>query len=57
VAGWTRRGPRSGLIVGLRVFGEYALRVIDPVRVMTNLTGSVDVTDNDRISGWVSSSC
>src|SRR5258708_4636285 len=46
--------PRSGLIVGLRVFGEYALRVIDPVRVMTNLTGSVDVTDNDRIAGWVS---
>ena len=46
--------PRSGLIVGLRVFGEYALRVIDPVRVMTNLTGSVDVTNNDRISGWVS---
>jgi membrane protease subunit (stomatin/prohibitin family) len=46
--------PRSGLIVGLRVFGEYALRVIDPVRVMTNLTGSVDVTNNDRISSWVS---
>ena len=46
--------PRSGLIVTLRVFGEYALRVIDPVRMMTNLTGSVDVTDNERISGWVS---
>src|SRR5215472_7100865 len=46
--------PRSGLIVTLRVFGDYALRVIDPVRLMTNLTGSVDVTSNDRIAGWVS---
>ncbi|HEX4830208.1 MAG TPA: SPFH domain-containing protein [Trebonia sp.] len=46
--------PRSGLIVTLRVFGEYALRVIDPVRLITNLTSTVDVTDNDRIAGWVS---
>ena len=46
--------PRSGLIVTLRVFGDYALRVIDPVRLITNLTSTVDVTDNGRISGWVS---
>jgi len=46
--------PRSGLIVTLRVFGDYALRVIDPVRLITNLTASVDVTDNERIAGWVS---
>ena len=46
--------PRSGLVVGLRVFGDYALRVIDPVRLITNLTSTVDVTDNNRISGWVS---
>src|SRR5215472_11666863 len=46
--------PRSGLVVGLRVFGDYALRVIDPVRLITNLTSTVDVTDNSRISGWVS---
>jgi membrane protease subunit (stomatin/prohibitin family) len=46
--------PRSGLIVTLRVFGDYALRVIDPARLITNLTSTVDVTDNERIAGWVS---
>jgi membrane protease subunit (stomatin/prohibitin family) len=38
----------------LRVFGDYALRVADPVRLVTNLTATVDVTDNERIAGWVS---
>jgi membrane protease subunit (stomatin/prohibitin family) len=46
--------PRSGLIVTLRVFGDFALRVIDPVRLVTNLTSTVDVTDNNKIAGWVS---
>src|SRR6516164_10893437 len=46
--------PRTGLVVTLRVFGEYALRVIDPARLVTNLTSTVDVTDNERIAGWVS---
>ncbi|MFY9931019.1 MAG: SPFH domain-containing protein, partial [Streptosporangiaceae bacterium] len=46
--------PRTGLVVTLRVFGDYALRVADPVRLVTNLTSTVDVTDNERIAGWVS---
>jgi membrane protease subunit (stomatin/prohibitin family) len=46
--------PRSGLIVTLRVFGDYALQVMDPARLITNLTATVDVTDNERIAGWVS---
>ncbi len=46
--------PRTGLVVTLRVFGDYAMRVADPVRLVTNLTSTVDVTDNERISGWVS---
>jgi membrane protease subunit (stomatin/prohibitin family) len=45
---------RTGLVVTLRVFGEFAMRVIDPARLITNLTATVDVTDNERISGWVS---
>ncbi len=45
---------RTGLVVTLRVFGDYALRVIDPQRLITNLTSTVDVTDNERIAGWVS---
>jgi membrane protease subunit (stomatin/prohibitin family) len=46
--------PRTGLVVTLRVFGDYALRVIDPPRLITNLTATVNVTDNERIAGWVS---
>jgi membrane protease subunit (stomatin/prohibitin family) len=46
--------PRTGLVVTLRVFGDYALHVADPVRLITNLTATVDVTDNERIAGWVS---
>ncbi len=46
--------PQTGLIVTLRVFGDYAVRVQDPVALITNLTGTVDVTDNERIAGWVS---
>ena len=46
--------PRTGLVVTLRVFGEYAMRVIDPARLITNLTATVDVTDNNLIAGWVS---
>src|ERR1700728_427626 len=46
--------PRTGLVVTLRVFGDYALRIIDPARLITNLTSTVDVTDNEKIAGWVS---
>jgi membrane protease subunit (stomatin/prohibitin family) len=46
--------PRTGLVVTLRVFGDYALRVADPVRLITNLTATVDVADNERIASWVS---
>jgi membrane protease subunit (stomatin/prohibitin family) len=45
--------PQTGLIVTLRTFGEYALRVIDAPRLILNLTGTVDVTNNDAITGWV----
>jgi membrane protease subunit (stomatin/prohibitin family) len=46
--------PQTELVVTLRVFGDYSLRVQDPVALITNLTGTVDVTDNERIAGWVS---
>ena len=45
--------PVSGLIVTLRAFGEYALRVVDPQKLILNLVGTVDVTDNEAITGWV----
>jgi membrane protease subunit (stomatin/prohibitin family) len=45
--------PHTGLIVTLRMFGEYALRVVDPPRLILNLVGTVDVTNNEAITGWV----
>jgi membrane protease subunit (stomatin/prohibitin family) len=47
------RDPQTGTIVTLRVFGEYSLKVIDAVPLVTNLTGTVDVTNNDAITDWV----
>jgi membrane protease subunit (stomatin/prohibitin family) len=45
--------PQTGLIVTLRAFGEYALHVIDPARLILNLVGTVDVTRNDAVTDWV----
>jgi len=45
--------PHTGLIVTLRTFGEYALRVIDAPKLILNLVGTVDVTDNQAITAWV----
>jgi membrane protease subunit (stomatin/prohibitin family) len=45
--------PQTGLVVTLRAFGEYALRVVEPQRLILNLVGTVDVTNNESITGWV----
>lgn len=45
--------PVTGLVVALGVYGEYSLKVVDPQLLLTNLTGTVDVTDNDAITDWV----
>src|SRR5215470_13768686 len=45
--------PVTGLIVTLRTFGEYALRVIDAPKLILNLVGTVDVTDNNAVTAWV----
>ncbi|GAC1314527.1 MAG: hypothetical protein NVSMB12_07940 [Acidimicrobiales bacterium] len=45
--------PQTGMIVTLRVFGDYALKVSDPGKLVLNLTGTVDVTNNEAITGWV----
>jgi membrane protease subunit (stomatin/prohibitin family) len=45
--------PQTGLIVTLRTFGEYSLRVADPQKLILNLTGTVNVTDNNAITAWV----
>jgi membrane protease subunit (stomatin/prohibitin family) len=45
--------PQTGLIVTLRAFGEYSLQIADPTKLILNLVGTVDVTDNDAITAWV----
>jgi membrane protease subunit (stomatin/prohibitin family) len=46
--------PQTGMIMTLRVFGDYSMQVKDPGALITNLTGTVDVTDNERITFWMS---
>jgi membrane protease subunit (stomatin/prohibitin family) len=45
--------PQTGMLVTLRVFGDYSLRVVDPIALLTNLTGTVDVANNEAITLWV----
>jgi membrane protease subunit (stomatin/prohibitin family) len=45
--------PQTGLIVTLRSFGEYAMRVTDAPKLILNLTGTVDVTNNEAVTAWV----
>jgi len=45
--------PVSTLIVSLRVFGDYSLKVVDPSNLLVNLVGTVDVTDNSAVTNWV----
>jgi len=45
--------PQTGLVVGLRVFGEYSAKVVDGPSLITNLVGTVDVTDNAAITDWM----
>ena len=45
--------PVTGLVVSLGVYGEYSLRVTEPSTLLVNLTGTVDVTNNDAITDWV----
>jgi membrane protease subunit (stomatin/prohibitin family) len=43
--------PETGLAVGLRVFGEYALLVSDPTALILKLVGTRQAT-NDLITDW-----
>jgi membrane protease subunit (stomatin/prohibitin family) len=45
--------PQTGLVVGLRVFGEYSAKIVDGPSLILRLTGTVDVTDNTAITDWI----
>ena len=44
--------PQTQLGVGLRVFGDYSLRVANPPALITNLAGTEDLSDNSRVTDW-----
>jgi membrane protease subunit (stomatin/prohibitin family) len=45
--------PETGLAVGLRVFGDYSLKVVAPDRLIVNLAGTRDLQSNDQITDWM----
>lgn len=45
--------PETQLAVGLRVFGEYSVRVTDPTSLIVNLVGTQQIQSNDQITDWM----
>jgi membrane protease subunit (stomatin/prohibitin family) len=45
--------PETGLAIGLRVFGEYSLKVAEPQSLILNLVGTQNLTTNEQITDWI----
>src|ERR1700736_5817843 len=45
--------PETGIAVGLRVFGEYSLKVVEPQSLILNLVGTQGMSTNDEITDWM----
>jgi membrane protease subunit (stomatin/prohibitin family) len=45
--------PDTQLAVGLRVFGDYSLKVVDAGALVVNLAGSRNLASNDAITDWM----
>ena len=45
--------PETGLAVGLRVFGEYSLKVAEPQSLILQLVGTQNLVSNDQITDWM----
>jgi membrane protease subunit (stomatin/prohibitin family) len=45
--------PQTGLIITLRVFGDYSMQVVDPAKLILNLVGTVNVDDNRAVTDWM----
>jgi membrane protease subunit (stomatin/prohibitin family) len=46
--------PQTTLAIGLRVFGEFALKVNDSTKLILNFVGTQNLLSNDEISNWSS---
>jgi membrane protease subunit (stomatin/prohibitin family) len=45
--------PQTGLIITLRVFGDYSMQVVDAGKLLLNLVGTVNVDDNRAVTDWM----
>ncbi len=45
--------PETRLGVGLRVFGDYSLKVAAPDKLIVNLVGTRDLLSSDQITDWM----
>jgi len=45
--------PETGLAIGLRVFGDYSLKVVAPDRLILNLVGTQGLRSNEQITDWM----
>jgi membrane protease subunit (stomatin/prohibitin family) len=45
--------PDTGLAVGLRVFGEYSLKIVEPQSLILNLVGTQNLQSNEDITNWM----
>ena len=45
--------PETTLAIGLRVFGEYSLKAIEPQSLILNLVGTQNIQTNDQVTDWM----
>src|SRR5207245_11540539 len=45
--------PETTLAIGLRVFGEYSLKAVEPQSLILNLVGTQNVQTNDQVTDWL----
>lgn len=45
--------PTTNLAVGMRLFGEYALKVTKPEDLILNLVGTKNMGSNDELTEWI----
>jgi membrane protease subunit (stomatin/prohibitin family) len=45
--------PETTLAIGLRVFGEYSLKAVEPQSLILNLVGTRNIQTNDQITDWM----
>jgi membrane protease subunit (stomatin/prohibitin family) len=45
--------PDTNLAVGLRVFGEYSLKAVEPQSLILQLVGTQNLQTNDQITDWM----